>query len=252
MWHSNSAYEAIDAAHAFHHFGIDLPDDATHWVQRLNELRGTRPVQPPPNAVAVLLADNAKAADIDEAIAAHLGHNHRRNQHSEAETIAGARALNSILKHRDELHDQLASIANDLITRLHQAAQITEDIRELTRQRRTDEAHLLATADSDASELNDAYTLRDNYLTAPGSHWSTGWFNCQHWSNPWDITGANATGANANHDGSLWGVWAANVPAGGKLWFPSYEEARAASQTHEPNELAPPFNPVQHSTATFV
>jgi hypothetical protein len=118
--------------------------------------------------------------DIDKAIDAHLSHAHRLQQHSEAESIAGQRALRAILKHREELHRQLASIASDLVKRLHQAALIEEDIRELTRQRRTDEAHLLATAESDTAELNDAYTLRDRYLTAPGSHWETGWCNCQH------------------------------------------------------------------------
>ena len=154
--YSTSALEAIDAAHARNHFGLDLPVDASHWVQRLTELRANRPEAPPRNAVATLIADDTDAADIDKAIAAHLGNSHRVQQHSEAESITGQRALTAILKHREELHRQLASIASDLITRLHQAALIEEDIRELTRQRRTDEAHLLATAESDTAELNDA------------------------------------------------------------------------------------------------
>jgi hypothetical protein len=101
-----------------------------------------------------------------------------------------------------------------------------QDIRELTRQRRTDEADLLITAESDAAELHDACKLRDNYLTAPGSHWESGWWNCQHWSNPWDVTGVKA-----DHDGSLWGVWAANIRADGRLWFPTYEEAKPTNLT---------------------
>jgi hypothetical protein len=29
---STSALEAIDTAHAFNRFGLDLPGDASHWV----------------------------------------------------------------------------------------------------------------------------------------------------------------------------------------------------------------------------
>lgn len=243
---STAAYDAIDAARAFNHFGLELPKDASHWVQRLTELRSNRPEAPPHNAVAKLFADNAKAGDIEKAIAAHLGHSHRRNQHSEAETIAGARALNAIREHRDELHAQLATIAAELIDRLHRAAQISEDIRELSRQRRTAEAHLIATAEDDAAELHDLYEVRNNYLTAPGSHWATGWWDCQTFRNPWDI-GAGKS----DHDGAtLWTAWAASIRAGGTLWFPTFEEATAASQAREP-DMTPPIDP-RRETATFV
>src|SRR4051794_11674807 len=135
--YSTSSLDALDAAHALHHFGLELPEDAAHWVQRLTDLRSNRPQPMPHNAVATLIADDAEPEAVDKAIAAHLGHNHHLQQHVEAESISGQRALNAILAARDELHRHLANIAADTIARLHQAAQITDDIRELTRQRRT-------------------------------------------------------------------------------------------------------------------
>src|SRR4051812_12990279 len=115
--YSTSSLDALDAAHALHHFGLELPSDAAHWVQRLTDLRSNRPQPVPHNAVATLIADDAQAADLDRAIAAHLGHNHRLQQHVEAENISGQRALNAILTARDELHRQLANIATDTIAR---------------------------------------------------------------------------------------------------------------------------------------
>jgi hypothetical protein len=232
--YSNSAFEAIDAAHAFNHFGLDLPEDASHWVQRLTELRANRPEAPPRNAVATLIVDEAQAADIDQAIAAHLGNSHRVQQHSEAESIAGQRALTAIRADRDRLHSELRFTADQIIERLHQAAAIDESITDLTRARRVDEAHVLACANSDAVEPRDAYQLRDNYLTPPGSHWSTGWWDCGWYSNPWDIGNGNA-----DHDRTLWGALRANIRAGGRLWFPTLEEAHAASEAHEPNMTTP-------------
>ena len=92
----------------------------------------------------------------------------------------------------------------------------------------------MACADSDAAELRDLYALRDRYLTPSGSHWSTGWWSCETFSNPWDISGRHA-----DHGGTLWGHWRANIRAGGRLWFATYEDATAASSAHEPNMTAP-------------
>lgn len=145
---STSSLEAVDAAHSFGSFDIELPPAATRWVRRLQELRTRRPEPPPRNRVAELIADGAPEADISAAIAQHVGQQHRLTQHSEAELLAGARALAAIMADRDRLHKELRVIAEQLIERLHTAAQIEESIVDLTRQRRTAEAHAVATADT--------------------------------------------------------------------------------------------------------
>ncbi|WNG92649.1 hypothetical protein [Mycobacterium sp. ITM-2016-00318] len=242
--YSTSALECLDAAHALNHFGLDLPEDASHWVKRLTELRANRPEPPPHNAAALLIADNATADNIDRAIAEHVGKQHRLTQHREAESIAGQRALSAILADRDRLHSELRVTADQLIERLHSAAQLEETIVELTRARRNDEAHLVACAESDAGELRDAFQLRNRFLTPPGSHWATGWWSCETFSNPWvDVS------SRADDDGTLWSHWRANIRAGRTLAFFTIEEAHAASQAREP-DMTEPFDP-RRSSATF-
>jgi hypothetical protein len=231
------ALEALDAARSLEGFGIELPQPAAEWVTKLAELRQQRPQPLPTHHVAGLIADSVDEAVIDRAVASHVGHHFRVQQHAQAERICGQRALAAILADRDRIHDELRTTAEALIDRLHRAAAIDEDIRELTRQRRVDEAHLLATADADTAELREAVRVRDYYLTPRTEHWSTGWWSCEHWRNPWEIDGSNA-----DHDGTLWSVWRSRIRANGKLWFPTVEEAHAASQPHEPvDELIAPY-----------
>lgn len=147
------ALEALDAARSLEGFGIELPQPAAEWVTKLAELRQQRPQPLPTHHVAGLIADSVDEAVIDRAVASHVGHHFRVQQHAQAERICGQRALAAILADRDRIHDELRTTAEALIDRLHRAAAIDEDIRELTRQRRTDEAHLLATADADIAEL---------------------------------------------------------------------------------------------------
>lgn len=253
MMHSSSAYEAVDAAHAFSRFGVDVPEDADRWIQRLTELRGNRPEPSPRNRVAVLIADNSEAADIDKAVADHVGNAHRVQQHAEAENIAGQRALCAIMAARDDLHRQLAKIADDIISRLHQAAAIDESIIDLTRSRRVEEAHILACADSDAAELHDLCTLRNRYLTPVGLRWSTGWWDCAHYRNPWDIGRGHENHGHA--DGTQCTPFCevrTKVRQGAELWFPSIEEAHAESLPHEPTDnTMTPFDP-KRTSAAFV
>ncbi|MBX7433480.1 hypothetical protein JDV09_15370 [Mycobacterium sp. Y57] len=236
----NSGFDAIQAAQSFDRFAVELPDDAVTALHKLMELRQSQPEDPPRDTVAHLIADSAKPNVIDAAIAAHVGANHRQQQHRVAETLTGRRVLAAIMADRARLHTELAVTADELIDRLHRAALITESVVDLARAKRPDDAHLLAVIESDAAELKDLYVLRDRYLTADGARWSTGWWSCQHWRTPWDH------GHVADHDSSQWGAWRAVIRAGGNLWFVPIEEATAASAKHEPSGpdlMTQPFNP---------
>jgi len=90
------AWEALDCAKRFDHFGLELPADAARWVAKLVELQQNRPEPPPRNQVAMLIAESADEADIDAAIMRHVGNHHRFQQHGEAETLCGRRVLAAV------------------------------------------------------------------------------------------------------------------------------------------------------------
>jgi hypothetical protein len=230
-------FEAKYFAQQIAQFNVEPPEDAARWLARLTELEASRPEAPAPNALAELIADGADPADIDTAVAAYVGIKHRVAQHGEAERICGQRAMAAVRANRDTLHKQLAAIAEQLIDRLHAAAEITEPIAQLARERRTEDAALVAHADSDAEQLLALYRLRNQFATPTGAQWSTGLWSCENFSNPWDLP------RDTSGDGSLWGVWRAGIRAGGQLWFPSVEEARAASEPHEPVDEPEPIDP---------
>lgn len=244
--YDNSAFNASEAVRVFDHLAIELSQEAQQWVQRLNDLRGNKPQPAAHDHVALLIADNAKPAAIDAAIAAHVGEAHRTQQHARAENVLGGRVLTAILDDRDRLHRELADRADTLIDKLHRAADITDNITDLVRAQRTDDAALVATIEPDAEQLRQLYYVRDTYLTPPTAQWSTGWWSCQHWAAPWSVEHPGA------HDDTLWGTWRATIRAGGTLWFPTWEQATEASQAHEPTELLPPVNPVRGNNSTFV
>lgn len=237
--YDDNAFNASEAARAFNQLGIELSEEAQQWVQRLTDLRANKPQPAPHDAVAVLIADNAKASVIDAAIAHHVGQNHRIQQHARAENILGGRVLAAILDDRDRLHNELKAQAEPIIKRLHRAADITDSITDLVRAGRTDDAALVATIEPDAESLRMLYYVRDTYLTPPTAQWNTGWWSCQHWQNPWDIEHPAA------HDDTLWGTYRASLNARGTLWFPTWEQATEASSAHEPGEMLAPINPVR-------
>lgn len=240
-----AGYEAGNGCRALDEFGITLSADTDRWFQRLNELKANPPKPLPHNAVAELVADAAKPAVIDAAVAAHVGQNHRIMAHDIAVNIVGRRVLDALLADRDRIHAALAVIANEAIDRLHRAAALEQSISELTRQRRSDEAHLLACADTDAETLRRLFVIRDEYLTPASEKWSTGWWNCATYSNPWDVKNPSP------REETVWEVFRAEIRAGGQLWFPTIEEARAASQAREPrpaDSLLPPVDPRRHAT----
>jgi hypothetical protein len=242
-----ASYEAGNAARSLNEFDIKLNADTDRCLRRLNDLKANPPQPLPHNAVAELVADAAKPAVIGAAVAAHVGQNHRIIQHDVALNISGRRVLDALLADRDRIHAALAVIANEVIDRLHRAAAVDESIAELAKQRRNDEATVLACIDSDAETLRRLFVIRDEYLTPASEKWSTGWWSCATYSNPWELKNSSP------REETVWEVIRAEIRAGGQLWFPTIAEARAASQAREPrpsDSLLPPIDPY-HRTATF-
>jgi hypothetical protein len=233
------AREANDCAKRLAHFSIEPPTPAARWLARLHQLQQNPPLPAPHNGVAELLAapEAPDEADVDAAIMRHLSAHHRAQQHGTAEKLVGRKALDAVLASRDELHKQLAGIADEIIAKLHAAAEITETLGDLTRQRRIDDATIVAHADSDAEQLLALYMLRNQFLTPAGAQWSTGLWSCENWSNPWNLQ---------NHTGTymtIWGSWREGIRHGGRLWFATFEEATAESSAHEPVDEPEPIDP---------
>lgn len=249
MLTDTDAYDAAQCARRLHDFGIDLPPDAEAALARLNQLRDAPPPPPAHNAVAQLYADDAKPAAINAAIAERLGYQHRADQHKMAQNILGRRVLDAVMADRDRIHSELKAQADECITRIEFAAQLDETVLELTQQRRVNEAHALSVVESDCEVLRACYYVRNEWLTtSPGpNRWSTGWWSCETWANPWDVARNHV----AENDGSRWGLWRATIRAGGKMVFWTHEQATAESRKHEPGNVLPPINPVR-AGATFV
>lgn len=240
-----AAYEATNAARVLDELEIELNPATEQLLRWLTDLRQNQPPQPAHNAVAILIADNADPATIDAAIATNVGQAHRVQQHALAANILGQRVLDALLADSERIHAELAVTAEATIERLHRAAAIDETITELTKQRRTEDAHILACIDSDAEQLRSLFYVRDAYLTSPDARWSTGWWNCKQLKNPWDV------GHPQPADDTVWGVWRAQIRAGGRLWYPTVDQARAASQAREPADTLPPINPYRETNAVF-
>jgi hypothetical protein len=240
------SYEARSCVQRLARFDVALPGDAARWHTRLLELMASTPQAPEPNVVAELIVDGASETAVNKAIAAHLAQHHRTQQHHHAEQIAGRRVLAAVMADRDRLHTELAATAAELINRLHAAAALDDDVAALARAGRHNDASLLANAPADAQTLSDLFQFRDWYLTPSWEHWSTGWWSCENFENPWD---ARHIGTVTGGDVGLWPNWRAAIRAGARLWFVPVEQAVAASQTHEPNAVKP-IDP-RRSTATF-
>ena len=247
-WSSDPAFDCLEAARQFGRIGVQLPDMADQWVQRLIKLQASRPEAPAHNAVAELIADAAKESEINAELTRHVNHPLRAVQHAEAERVCGQRALAAILADQHRMHQKLAAAADPLIERLHAAALIDEDLRQLVLQGRSDEAHMLSVIDADAAELRELYALRDEFLTSPTEQWSTGRWDCAAFENPWDIP---HFGLSTGGDEGLWATWRRSIRAGGRLWFPSLFDAHAASAAHEPTDV-PSIDPRRETAMRFV
>lgn len=247
MFSDTSGFDAQLAAKRLDEFGIVLSADGQKWLDRMLELRANPPQEAHPNAVAVLIADGAKPADIAKAVAAHNDYPHLAQQTKIAQNLLGQRVLDSIVADKQRIHAELRQHADEAIDRLNRAARLDGNITDLTRARRAEDAHLLATAESDCETLHALYRVRDQYLE-PGSpqSWSTGRYSCSQIRNP------QAVEFVADHDGSRWGLMRARIRAGAEFWFPTRAEARAESSRHEPKgNVLPSIDPRRTGAATF-
>ena len=97
----------------------------------------------------------------------------------------------------------------------------------MTKERRTDEAHLVATCETDAGELKTLFEMRDDYLTPATAHWDTQRWSCRYFANPWDVKHPAPGGS------GQWDQWKAYIRAGAELWYPTVEEAIEAVTAHQ-------------------
>jgi hypothetical protein len=154
-----------------------------------------------------------------------LGAQTLRSSHTQATLTAATRVLGAIMEARDEIHDQLAELAEEAIRKLEAVEAIGDtSLDQLVRTGRHDEARLYADCEIIATELDQLYTLRDLYLTPGGGDAvRVGHFDASRWRNPTKVE-------NHLHGGTLAENYLAGLGAGGALWYPSAEEAVDAAQ----------------------
>ncbi|TWS20644.1 hypothetical protein FK529_04690 [Tsukamurella asaccharolytica] len=217
-------YRARDAVATFDRLGIALPDPVLDAVAALDQVDAARPEQPDPGAVAQLIADGAPAKTVTAALEASALHGAHLSAWQQARQITGRRVTTAILDHASELHAALAEQADTAIAILEADAHIDKPLAELVRTGETDAARTVAGADHAAELLDSLGTVRDLWLKPLGSTHDASGVNCGTWRDPRALDG-RLHGATTPRE-----VFRMGIRAGGQLWFPTVDEARAAAE----------------------
>jgi|SRR5690625_4178326 len=184
-------------------------------VAALDALDALHPEEPRADAVDVAYAagdpDGAHTAALQQ-----LTYEARRQAWHRAQKAASAAVLESVITHRDTIHEQLRTHADKLIARLEAAAAV-EDIGldRLLRDGREQDAKTVADAPWCESELKRLYALRDMRLRRPRETYGTRLVDTGMWRDPRTVRGTTTL--------------LAGLRAGGELWFPTIEDAAAAA-----------------------
>lgn len=200
--------------------GVKLPKSVADAAAVLDRIEAEAPTEPAPNAVSEAILNDEPADVIDALIAQHLGYDHHQQQHMRAMDTAGARILTAILSEADDIHAQLATQAGKLIEDIHAAAEVNAPVDQLVRDGRTKDARLVATADANVAQLQTLYGLRNQYLARGVQATSVGDVEAGVWEDP------ELADHHHRQQPTTFGTWAIIIRAGGRLWFPTPEQAR--------------------------
>lgn len=216
-------YRARAALKQLDQHGIPLPAAVAQAVEVLDRIEATPIPDPSPHAIHDAVLDGA---DLDElnGIALHqLAHSRVRDGWAQARLTAAIEVLNTLMAARDELHAQLAPLAEDHIEKLTKIANLGEvRLDELIRNGRTDDARLLADKELIATQLDKLFQFRDAILTPVSLDARPEGVDCSRWRNPRKVRNLHPTTVT---DGFI-----AGIQRGGQLWYPSADEAAAAAE----------------------
>lgn len=208
---------------AFKQRRIAMPKPVTAAVAVFERITKETPTEPSPTALRDVILAGGDAEAIGSALLFDLGTNRLSSAWSQAANEAAGRAINEIQKQREPLHAALAKQATTLIEQLERLAGIDQPLDSLIRSGDTEGARLVADRDLIANDLHACYQLRDEALFVGTIRAAqVGGFDASRWRNIDKIS-------SHIHGGSLAEQFISGVKGGGRLWFPTLEQAVEAA-----------------------
>jgi len=218
--------DAIDALTALEARGIEQPPAVRQAVSALRRVEHAQPAEVDAQAIRKAIIAGAGQDELDGLLLADLGAQRMRSEWIAARTDAAGAVLTAIRASSDKIFPLLRAQAEEAIGKLRDIADIgpSESLDRLVRAGRTDEAKLVADAQTIAAELDSCFTFRDRYLARGGPVAMTvNSFDCSRWRDPVEAARL-ARGPSAAES------YVSGLRSHLELWFPAPAEAKAAAQ----------------------
>ncbi|MEU4432505.1 hypothetical protein AB0F65_17620 [Nocardia rhamnosiphila] len=221
---SQPQFTAHKVCSALTHRGIKLPKQVAGALDLLNYVESVQPrneVDPEPITAAYL---NREPADKIEVLSATIyAAGLRFSAWSQARDRAGRGVLEALRFNHEQLTTDLATLAAPLITAIEHAADLdTRNLDALVMAGRHDDARVMAELPATIAELNALYELR-RATTPPGFRYDHKTVDCGQWEDPRPVRNVHAS--------SVPDYYLNGTISGGKLWFPTVDEAATAART---------------------
>jgi len=218
--------DCLDALSALEARGIDQPAAVQDAVATLRRVESAQPAENDTQAIRKAILAGADQDELDGLLLADLGAQRMKSEWIAARTDAAGAVLAAIRASSDKILPILRGQAEQAIDKLRDIAAIgpSQDLHKLIRAGRTDDARLLADAQTIAAELDAAYLFRDRYLTRGGpAGMAVNGIDCSRWQDPVEAARL-ARGPSAAES------YVSGLRSHLELWFPTPAEAKAAAQ----------------------
>jgi hypothetical protein len=204
---------------------VNLPAPLVEGVQLWKRITESTPAPLPHNALRDAIIAGADEATVAGTLLQEVAGNRLTTAWQQAANKAAADALTVVMAHRNDIHAQLAVLADDCIAKIKSVADLgSTTLDTLVREGRHAEAKLYADRQTVASELNALYGIRDSYLVPGGGRTlKIDVYDCSRWQNPLDIS-------NHVRGNGLAEQFISGLSAGGILYYPTAEVAVEGAQ----------------------
>ncbi len=217
---TDPAYAARDIVKQLRQHDIDLPDDAASAYAALQNISAPADIEQ--NAVARLIADGAPEQQVLELLSTEQLRPRYAQAVVTARIIAGNRVLSAIRADAPSIHEQLDTIADELITQIEGAAAVGNvPLNALIRAARNDEARLVADIETNVNKMQHLWLLRDSVWDVRKR--DVNGIDCSQWRDPRIATAHS-------HGESVAASMAAAYSGGAELWFPRPSEWLAVAE----------------------
>ncbi|MGV0797174.1 hypothetical protein ABQF26_09425, partial [Mycolicibacterium elephantis] len=201
---------------------IPLPQAVAAAVKVLDRIEANPVHDPPPHALHDAILDGASLNQLDQLALRQLAHSRVRDAWAQARLTAAVDVLTAILAARNDIHTDLAALADECIDKLKRIADLGNTrLDTLIREGKTDAARLVADKELTGGQLNDLYQFRDVYLTPPDIDPRPHGIDCTRWREPRKVRNL--------HGDNVTDTLITGLKRGGQLWYPSAAKAAEAA-----------------------